>query len=272
MPGTEMLVSTPNGNFNLNPDTLNSNSRIILIGAGSGITPLISIIQTVLTATNNSTCELFYGSKFYDSIIYQTKLARLQLVYKDRLVIHHFLSKENSSIPENNSSIIKFHKGRVNQEYLSKQINQISKEQVHGVYLCGPAELIDSSISTLEGINIDKKKIHREYFTVPITDEPEWELDDSVSKTRTVDVTLDRKQIQLSINGKQNILQQLLDDGYDAPYSCLQGTCSTCKAKLVSGEVKMKVDIGLEDDEKDAGYILTCQSVPLTENVNCIYE
>ena len=88
---------------------------------------------------------------------------------------------------------------------------------------------------------------------------------------RTVQVTLDGEEITSVINGENDILRQLIDDGYEPPYSCLQGTCSTCKAKLISGEVKMKVDIGLEEDEKENGYILTCQSTPMSETVVCEY-
>ena len=88
---------------------------------------------------------------------------------------------------------------------------------------------------------------------------------------RTVEVTLDGQKITSIINDEKNILRQLIIDGYDPPYSCLQGTCSTCKAKLISGNVKMKVDIGLEADEKEDGYILTCQSIPISERVVCRY-
>ena len=197
---------------------------------------------------------------------------RLKLVYKDRLAIHHFISRVKEGLPEIGKHKIHFHAGRVDTAYMSEQVKNIPETSLEGIYLCGPSELIESSIACFEKGGVPSEKIHREYFTAPVTENEELEFTIDDLPIRKVKVELDNKEVEVVINDEKDILRQLMADGYEPPYSCLQGTCSTCKAKLVSGEVKMKVDIGLEADEIADGYILTCQSIPISEKVHCIYK
>ena len=267
-----LLVAAPNGHFKIDPTKVVAKANFIFIGAGSGITPLISMIESLLKTNAHSTCHLYYGSKTIDTIIYRTKLDRLRLVYKDRLVIHHFVSRASRPLMSTGKYGVSYHSGRVDTQYVINEIEQLKSESVNGVYLCGPAELIEQSIEKLETIDLEKNLIHREYFTAPIADAEELEITYDDLPDRSVTVELAGETVALVIKDNKDILRQLMADGYEPPYSCLQGTCSTCKAKLTEGEVKMKIDIGLESDEIEAGYILTCQSIPLSEKTHCIYE
>ncbi len=267
-----LLVAAPNGHFKLDPHNIPENAEYVFIGAGSGITPLISMIQSVLKLSTTARCHLYYGSRAEDDIIYHHKLNRLKLVYKERLQVHHFLSRAKSKMPEVGKHNVHFHMGRVDVDFVQQQVSNISTSSLEGIYLCGPSELIEASIARFEKGDVPADKIHREYFTAPDTEGDDLEFAVEDLPIRKVKVELDNKEIEIVINDEKDILRQLIADGYEPPYSCLQGTCSTCKAKLISGDVKMKVDIGLEADEIENGYILTCQSIPISETVHCIYK
>jgi len=268
--GEKILVVPPNGSFSLRLDDLKHDDHIVLIGAGSGITPLISIIQSVLKSDTKVTCHLLYGSRTADSIIFKEKFDRLSLVYKEHLKIHHFISRPKISISGRNSDHIQYYSGKIDSTMINQVLEYIPKVQIQGFYMCGPGELIDNSLKDLKTIGFPETKLHREYFVAPDSGE-ELDIDFEELQERTVKVSLEGQEITTVINDSKDILRQLMADGYEPPYSCLQGTCSTCKAKLISGKVKMKVDVGLEADEKEEGYILTCQSIPITENVVCKY-
>lgn len=267
----KILIHSPNGNFTLEVSKLKDDEHIIFIGAGSGITPLMSMIQSVLHSDKQATCHLIYGSRDYDSIIYRDILDRLQLVYKGRLKVDHFLSQPTIELSNLSEEKQGYHQGRVDVAFLEDKLNLISEERLYGVYLCGPSALIDKSVSKLTSLKIPSSKVHREYFSVPLADEGDLKIDFKELPARKVMVLLNNEEIELSMDDDMDILRKLIELDYDPPYSCLQGTCSTCKAKLVSGEVQMRVDIGLEADEKEAGYILTCQSSPISPTVVCRY-
>jgi len=268
--GDKILVVPPNGSFNLDLNDLQDGDHVILIGAGSGITPLISIIQSVLKSDLKITCHLLYGSRTVDAIIFKEKFERLSLVFREYLNIHHYISRPQSNFSDKNTKYVKYYSGKVNSTYISEVLLPISSDRIHGFYMCGPGQLIDDSLKDLKALGIPETKLHREYFVAPETDE-EWNIDFEELKERTVKVSLQGQELVVVIDDEKDILRQLMSEGYDPPYSCLQGTCSTCKAKLIAGEVKMKVDVGLEADEKKEGYILTCQSIPITEEVVCEY-
>ena len=267
-----MLVAPPNGHFKLDINKVKEKSNYFFIGAGSGITPLISMIESLLKTNDHTICHLFYGSRTVGTIIYKTKLERLKLVYKDRLLIHHFVSRPIQKLDRLGKHGIQFYNNRVDVDHIVKEIGIIPNQSLSGIYLCGPAALIDKSIEKFKTLGIKKELIHREYFTAPVTEGETLDFVIEDLPERTVTVELEGKTIEFMMKNEEDILRQLMADGYEPPYSCLQGTCSTCKAKLVSGEVKMKVNIGLEEDEISNGYILTCQSIPMSEKTHCIYE
>ncbi len=268
----QLMVAPPTGHFQLDTSKVKEESNYIFIGAGSGITPLISMITSLLKTTDKTVSHMFYGSRTEDTIIYRTKLDRLKLVYKDRLKIHHFISRDSEKNKSDGKYDFQYHKGRVDTNYIVSHINTIPEHLLNGVYLCGPAELIETAIEKFEAYGVNKELIHREYFTAPITEDTNFDMVFDDLPDRSVTVELEGRSVEILIKDDKDILRKLMVDGYDPPYSCLQGTCSTCKAKLVSGEVKMKVDIGLEADEIAQGYILTCQSIPLSKKTHCKYE
>ena len=267
-----LLVAQPNGHFKLDPAKVKQDSNYVFLGAGSGITPLISMIGSLLKTNSHTVCHLFYGSLTPETIIYKTKLDRLKLVYKDRIHVHHFIDGSSTKVERDGKYGVQYYNSRVNLDFVANKLKTLPNQSLAGIFLCGPGGLIEASMDRFEKEGIEKELVHREYFTAPVADSEPLDFAIEDLPERTVTAELEGKTIEFKMKDEEDVLRQLMADGYEPPYSCLQGTCSTCKAKLVSGEVKMRVDIGLEADEIADGYILTCQSIPLSEKTHCIYE
>ena len=265
--GDTFGVLPPNGHFKLTLDTQEKH-QYYFFGAGSGITPLISMIASVLESEPNSHCHLLYSSKDEDNIIYRKKLERLHLVYKDRFDLAFILSRPKI---EWAGLVGRINKDRIT-DFLAKE--KKSDHPSSGYFICGPGAMIESTYDSLIDLSINKELIHREYFSSPVANDAiaTTSFADSEMIDAKVKVVLEGKEINLSINDNANIVQALLNENVEPPYSCLSGTCSTCMAKLEKGEVKMDVSIGLEEDEKENGFILTCQSHPLTEEVTINFD
>lgn len=274
-------VLPPGGHFKLTLDKTHT-AHYIFIGAGSGITPLMSMIQSILDEEPESSCSLLYGSRNEHNIIYKNKLDRLQLVYQKRFSVRYVLSRP---VKEKISGISSFFTkpklswtgeiGRVDKPRIQSFLDSHQEKEIKGYYLCGPGQMIAAAVSTLEELGIDQSLVHREYFSAADTSTKEEVTISKLAireKPSKVLIILDGLKKELSINDNTNIVQALLDTGVEPPYSCLAGTCSTCMAKVIKGEVRMDVSIGLEDDEKEKGYILTCQSHPITDEVELSYD
>ena len=280
--GDTFDVLPPNGHFKL---TLAEKEKhqYYFFGAGSGITPLIAMITSILANEPLSHCHLLYGNRDEDNIIFQKKLNRLRLVYKNRFNLKYILSRPKKEKPKGwksfmQSSTIRWQGaiGRVEKNSIAAFFSEINtkKPKVDGYFICVPSLMIESTYDSLIDLKFEKKLIHREYFSAPINDASEVttaETDREFIKSK-VTVILEGQQIDFTINDDTNIVQALLDKNIEPPYSCLSGTCSTCMAKLEKGEVVMDVSIGLEDDEKENRFILTCQSHPLTEKITVNYD
>ena len=274
-------ILPPGGHFKLTLDKAHK-AHYLFIGAGSGITPLMSMIQSILDEEPESSCSLLYGSRNEQNIIYKNKLDRLQLVYSDRFSVRYVLSRPEKQKASGLSSLFTKPKhswtgeiGRVDKSRIQSFLDSHQEKEVKGYYICGPGQMIEAAVSTLEELGIDKSLVHREYFSaadastkeeVVVSNQPVRETPSKVL------ITLYGIKKELSINNNTNIVQALLDTGVEPPYSCLEGTCSTCMAKVTKGEVSMDVSIGLEDDEKEKGYILTCQAHPITDEVELSYD
>ena len=266
--GDKFDVLPPSGHFKLTIDPENQQLYYFL-GAGSGITPLASMISSVLETEPLSHCYLLYGNRDEDNIIYHKQLERLAMVYKKRFKLQLILSrprKVKSGFLQSAKTTWQGQVGRVNLDSISKFITAIDKP-ANGYYICGPGPMIEASYQSLLDLKVDKSLIHKEYFSAPVSEETELAAVSRQQITANVKVILDNKTIELVIDDDRDLVTALLDKNVEPPYSCLSGTCSTCMAKLEKGEVAMDVSIGLEDDEKEKGYILTCQSHPLTEEV-----
>jgi ring-1,2-phenylacetyl-CoA epoxidase subunit PaaE len=263
-PGETLDVMPPVGKFytELNPS---QKKNYVAFVAGSGITPVLSIIKTTLLTEPQSSFTLVYGNRHRNSIIFKEELEALKDKFLDRLRIYHILSRERTDVDLNY--------GRIDVEKLELLFAKlIDLESCDEFFLCGPEEMIFCIKGYLSGKNIASEKIHFELFTIPgqkssTVKTETFEIKESGPKAM-VSVKLDGIlfDFELGFEG-DSILDAALKQGADLPYACKGGVCTTCKARLTSGEVSMDVNWGLEPDEVEKGYILTCQSHPKTERV-----
>lgn len=266
-PGDILEVYPPTGKFftQLNP----SNEKIyFLIGGGSGITPLFSILKSVLHEEQNSKVILYYGSSDEEGIIFKDELIKLQQNNLDRFKLYFTLIESN----ENWKGL----KGLINKNDLINIINENStdKKNPSEYFICGPAEMMEMVKECLLEKKIDIKNIHIEYFTAPVHHEefiPETEEEIDETKERDVKIILDGSEYDVTVRPGVSVLESAIKADLDPPFSCKSGICTTCRAKLYSGKVKMDEREGLSDSEIEDGYILTCQSHPLTDEVKLEY-
>jgi len=261
--GDSLEVLPPTGKFYTE---LNSSQKknYVAFAAGSGITPILSIIKTTLVTEATSTFTLVYGNRTKSSIIFKEDLEALKDKFIDRFRVYHILSRELTEDQINN--------GRIDIEKLELLFNKlIDQKTCDEFFICGPEEMIFCIKGYLEGRGISNHKIHFELFTVPGQKKSEAEtpkLESESGPKAKVSVKLDGNVFDFDLNYEsESILDAALKQGADLPYACKGGVCTTCKAKLTEGEVSMDVNWGLEPDEVAKGFILTCQSHPKTTKV-----
>jgi ring-1,2-phenylacetyl-CoA epoxidase subunit PaaE len=265
--GDELEVMAPLGKFNPNPSPKEP-KNYLAFAAGSGITPIMSIMKTCLQNNPESTFTLVYGNKTRSSIIFKDAIEALKNKFMDRLVVYHIFTREQTDTPLFN--------GRINAEKVNAFCQKLlNLDQMQEVFICGPEDMILG----LRQYFIDDKKwnphqVHFELFSSP--DQPksvhkEWEEKQQKidrSKISNVTVRLDGASFDMELAfGGDSILDTALQQGLDLPYACKGGVCCTCRAKLVAGEVDMEVNYALEPDELANNFILTCQSHPRSERV-----
>ena len=278
-PGDIIEILPPEGRFtaNFGPD---NKRNIYLIGAGSGITPLISIARTVLEKEPRSTVILLYGSRTKEQIIFKDKLEALEKKYAGQIFIYHTLSKPEGggfvkSLFGGKKSDWTGLKGRVRPSQIKDMLERHPANKKNDlIFLCGPGDLIEMGEKTLLAEGIDQAAIKKEYFTPP-SDEAD-KVTQLFEKKETgmssaVTVHLRGETIKITVTN-ESILDTLLEQGYDAPYSCHSGACATCMAKVTHGKVEMDACFALSDKEVEAGYVLTCQAHPLTTEVELTYD
>jgi ring-1,2-phenylacetyl-CoA epoxidase subunit PaaE len=265
--GDELEVMPPLGKFT--PRNKEKTGRKYLaFAAGSGITPIIGIMKSVLKEEPESEFTLVYGNKNRASIIFKETIEALKNRYMDRLRIYHVFTRETMDTPLFN--------GRINAEKAKAFCERlVDASHMDEIFICGPEDMILGLRDYfIEEKKIEAHKVHFELFSSP--DQPrsvhkEWEAKQQQidpSKVSKVTVKLDGAAFEMNLAyGGDNILDAALQQGADLPYACKGGVCSTCKAKLVSGEVDMEVNYALEPDELAANFILTCQAHPRTEKV-----
>ncbi len=260
--GDTLDVMQPVGKFytELNPA---QSKKYVAFAAGSGITPVLSLIKTTLATEPLSNFTLVYGNKNRGSIIFFEELEGLKNKYMERFNLIHVLSREKTDSP------ISF--GRITADKLNDLSRLVDYTSTDEFFVCGPEEMIFCVKDYLTGTGIDKKKIHFELFTSPGQKKSSvhsQQTTDSETKSQ-ITIKLDGRSFdfELSLNSDTTILDAALKKGADLPYACKGGMCCTCKAKLLEGEVMMDVHWGLEEEEIEQGYILTCQSHPKTEKI-----
>ena len=268
--GSVVDVMQPMGNFTVTPNE-NASKHYVLVGGGSGITPLMSIIKSVLTKEPHSVITLLYGNRDEASIIFKSELEALSAENEGRLRIKHVLDQGHDGWTGLT--------GRLDRNTSLPLLQDIAKsDQLSKVYyLCGPAEMMEEVQATLGFIGVAKTDIHRELFTSKLASSEE-EISTAgessgEAKRGTYDVAIivDGEEKTATVNEGSTILEAAIDEGMDPPFACQMGVCTTCRAKLHSGKVEMEENEGLSDSELEEGYILTCQSHALTPDVKVEY-
>ncbi len=264
--GDFLEVLPPTGNF-YTPIVASQKKNYVFIAAGSGITPVISLIKSILATEKKSQVTLLYGNKGFTSVIFKEQLEALKDKYLQRFNLHHIFSRETTESD--------FNSGRINNEKLKTLTRLVNFKTVDNFFICGPEPLIYATKGFLLKRAIDPDKIHFELFTTPTKEHTKIfkTIRQAIEEGSEITMRIDGRsfQFKLDYNGK-SILDAGLDHGADLPFACKGGVCCTCKAKLIEGEVDMEANYGLEKSELKAGYILTCQSHPRTEKVVVDYD
>ncbi|HEX5651959.1 MAG TPA: 1,2-phenylacetyl-CoA epoxidase subunit PaaE [Chitinophagaceae bacterium] len=262
--GDLLEVMQPVGKFYTELDPLHQ-KHYIAFAAGSGITPVLSLIKTTLATEPHSRFTLVFGNRNRNSIIFFEELEGLKNKYIDRFNLVHILSRERTDAAINY--------GRIDAEKLKELGKLIDYRSGDEFFLCGPEEMIFTARGFLESKGIDKKRIHFELFTTPgqgpAGNRQPVETSNETGPQSKITVKLDGRSFDfsLALNSETSILDAALKQGADLPFACKGGVCCTCKARLLEGEVSMDVHWGLEDEEVEQGYILTCQSHPRSNKV-----
>lgn len=261
--GDELEVLPPTGKFNTKLQAVNK-KHYLAFAAGSGITPVISLIKATLFTEPGSSFTLVLGNKSRSSIIFFEELEAIKNRYLHRFSFINILSREKTD------AAINF--GRIDNGKLQELGRLINYSSVDEYFICGPEEMIFCVKNFLENKGTDKKKIHFELFNSAAVTKAKFNhqnnTDDTGAKC-TITVKVDGRSFDMSVpfNSDTTILDAALSQGADLPFACKGGMCCTCKAKLTEGEVNMDVTWGLEQEEIEKGFILTCQSHPKTEKV-----
>ena len=266
-PGDTVDVMVPHGSFTTDFDPARSR-HLVGIAGGSGITPVMSLIKTLLREEPESRFTLLYGNRDSSSVIFLETLAGLKDKHLGRFEIYHFLDQEEQDIELFN--------GMLNRERLDEAIGALvpDRAEVDGWFICGPGPMMDAAEGALLDRNIAKERIHIERFTA---DRPAGAVAKEIAQLQTqaagvtVAVTLDGRTRRVPFTAG-NILDSARASGLPAPFACKAGVCATCRAKVTKGKVEMAVHYGLTDEEVAEGYVLTCQSVPVGDGVAVDYD
>ena len=273
--GDEIEVMPPEGRFTVEPDP-EKRRTYYAFAAGSGITPLMSQIHTILEDEPMSVVHLLYGNKTQDSIIFRESLKQLVATYGEQLTVTHILSQVNkgggiigSIFKKKQAPLWPGLTGRINAARVSEFLQENPPRTDESVYLiCGPGNMIDTVKKALTGEGIEGQQILTEYFT-PADSAVKTEVKSAGSSSAKV--TLRGEEITIDVEDK-TILETLQNAGYDPPYSCTSGACASCMAKVTSGTVKMEMCFALDQGEIDDGYVLTCQAHPTSDEVELTYD
>ncbi len=263
--GDVLETMPPMGNFTPKSKA-DGPKNYLAFAAGSGITPIMSIMKTVLEQEPGSTFTLVYGNRSRNTIIFREAIEALKNKYMLRLRLYHVLSREYMDIP--------LFSGRLSAakcvEFCEKLVDVTNIDEA---FICGPEEMILSVRQQLLDLGMPTARVHIELFTSP--DQPKKSHEKWVSSHKgdegpksRVSITLDGATFEMEVGyNEESILDAALKNGADLPYACKGGVCCTCRAMVTEGEVEMEVNYALEHDEIEKGYVLTCQAHPRTERV-----
>ncbi|MCH3883648.1 2Fe-2S iron-sulfur cluster-binding protein [Tenacibaculum aquimarinum] len=251
--GDELEVHPPEGKFILEPK---ANKNYIAFAAGSGITPVLSMIKTVLEEESSSKFTLVYGNKMADSVIFNDELEHLVAAYPNNFKLHTIFSRDK---------VKNALQGRIDSSVCKYFVKNMYKEtSFDSAYLCGPEEMITAVTETLKENNFTSENIHFELFTASSDEGDTSEVKDGET---TVTILLDDEETTFTMKQTDDILAASLRNKVDAPYSCQGGVCSSCLGKVTEGKAVMVKNSILTDDEVEDGFILTCQAHPTTPKI-----
>ncbi len=259
--GDTLDVMEPAGSFFAEPDPAQK-KNYLAFAAGSGITPVISILKTILNAEPQSQFTLVYGSRNKNSIIFFEELEALKNEFTDRFNLVFIMSREKTEAP--------VHSGRIDDKKLRELNALIPYTVMDEFFLCGPEEMIFTIKKFLIDRGIPEKRIHFELFNTTSVKRPARPINpDNKPVSGTLSIKLDERSFVLETDQihQHTVLELGLQNGLDLPFACKGGMCCSCKALLTEGKVNMEVHWGLEEEEIKRGYILCCQSYPLTEKL-----
>ncbi len=263
-PGTMLEVMPPIGEFTISPraDAANHYAAVV---AGSGITPVLSLVSTTLEAESRSRWTVVFGNRAASSIMFLDELEGLKDRYPDRLQLIHVLSRE---LPD-----LDLFGGRIDESKLDDLFETlVDPGSVDDWFLCGPFEMVTAARSVIEGRGADPASVHDELFFAGLLDTSVLPPPNEIEGSVELRVTVDGRTTDTFMEPEMTILDAAIRVRRELPFSCKGGMCASCKARLVEGEVRMDRNYALVDSEVAAGYILTCQSHPLGDSVSVDYD
>jgi ring-1,2-phenylacetyl-CoA epoxidase subunit PaaE len=261
-PGATIEVMPPMGHFNV-PLAAGNARHYVAFAAGSGITPILSIVKTTLLAEPRSRFTLFYGNRASSSVIFKDELTDLKDIYTERLTLAYVMSREQQDIDLFN--------GRITKEKCKQFLRHwVRIEDIDVAFICGPEDMMHGVSEALQEAGMSKQQIKIELFaaSIPKHQHKARQLDAAARNETEVTVIMDGNHTSFTMDkDKESILDAGLRAGIDMRYSCKGGVCSTCRCKLVDGKVDMDANYALEDYEIARGFVLSCQSFPVTDRV-----
>ena len=264
-PGDELDVMTPAGRFTAHLHPTNA-KHYVAIAAGSGITPIFSIIASILQTESASRVTLIYANRTSQTVMFLDELADLKDIHLERLNLIHVLSREARDTD--------LFSGRIDPPRLERFLaTLIPPETVDEWYLCGPLGLVTTARRVLLDHGVDRAHIHSELFHVGEPPTPPPVPAERSPERGVVTALLDGRQSTVELaDPDETVLEAVLRVRNDAPFACKGGVCGTCRAKLLDGKVVMERNFALEEEEVGAGYVLTCQSHPSTATISVDYD
>lgn len=266
--GDRLDVSSPEGRFTICLRAAAARNYVA-IAAGSGITPVLSLIKSVLARESKSHFFLLYGNRASRDIIFAEELARLKDRHLARLSVTHVLSREAQDVPALS--------GRLDPDHMRRLLPAlVPVARVDRAFLCGPEAMMDATGATLADMGVPADRVLREYFLAgegghaapPVEIAPGAEPRPATIAA----IIIDGRRHEIPVPENTPIIDAAIAAGLDLPYSCRGGMCCTCRARLVDGKAEMAVNYSLQQWEIDAGFILTCQARPLSDRITLDYD
>lgn len=272
--GTDMKILPAMGNFTCNIDK-DFQRNVVLLGGGSGITPLLSIMKSVLAAEKQSTVSLVFANSTESDIIFKDALDKIKEKYKERVRVYHYLSGAERAIQKKGflgmgKKVVMKQQGRLTPDALNAILDgfYIQIGDALDFYICGPNGFMETAEQAVLKRGIEKKYIHKESFYVDSSDK-------KVIKTegeKSLKLIVGGDEHELILKGKASILTEVLEQGVEAPFSCQSGLCTACMGKCTSGEVKMDFEDALTEEQIKEGYVLTCIGHVVSDEATIEFE